>query len=100
MLDLVYDSLRQSRLLEADRLLATLLLQRPRDPEVHRARAIAAQMAGRVDVAIEALRTAVDLDPASAALQMEFGQLLASNGHVVEGIETFRRVTVLQPALA
>lgn len=100
MLDLVYDSLRQSRLLEADRLLATLLQQRPRDPEVHRARAIAAQMAGRIDVAIDALRTAVDLDPASVALQMEFGQLLASNGHVVEGIETFRRVTGLQPGLA
>ncbi len=100
MLDLVYESLRQSRLLEADRLLATLLLQRPRDPEVHRARAVAAQMAGRIDVAIEALRTAVDLDPASVALQMEFGQLLASNGHVDEGVETFRRVTGLQPGLA
>ena len=100
MLELVYDHLRQSRLPEADRLIAALLLQRPHDPGVHRARAIAARMAGRIDVAIEAMRTGVDLDPASAALQMEFGQLLASNGHVDEGIETFRRVTVLQPALA
>ena len=100
MLELVYDNLRQSRLLEADRLLTTLLQQRPRDPAVHRARAIAAQMAGRVDIAIEAMRSAADLDPASVALQMEFGQLLASNGNLDEGIETFRRVTALQPALA
>lgn len=95
----VYALLQQSRLLEAEQALALLLQQVPRDPGVQRARAVAAQMGGRIEESIEAMRTATGLDPDSVTLQMEFGQLLASSGHADESIDAFRRVTALQPAL-
>ena len=95
----VYDHLRQSRLPEAEQLLVSLLQQTPRDPAVHRAHAVLAQSAGRIDHALQAMRTAVELAPDAVALLMEFGQLLASNGHADEAVDVFRRATALQPAL-
>jgi tetratricopeptide (TPR) repeat protein len=95
----VYALLQQSRLPEADRLLTASLLQAPRDPALHRARAVAAQMGGRLDAAIDAMRTAVALAPEAAALRMELGQLLASTAQVDEAIAAFRQATLLQPDL-
>lgn len=97
-LERVYDYLRQSRLLEAEQTLAPLLQQAPRDPAVHRAHAVLAQSAGRIDQALQAMRTAVALAPDAIPLLMEFGQFLASNGHADEAADVFRRVTTLQPA--
>ena len=97
-LERVYDYLRQSRLLEAEQILAPLLQQAPRDPALHRAYAVLAQSAGRIEEALQAMRTAVELEPDSVPLSMEFGQFLASNGHADKAVEAFRRVTVLQPA--
>lgn len=94
----VYDHLRQSRLLEAGQALAPLLQLAPRDPAVHRARAVLAQSAGRNDEALQAMRTAVGLAPDAVPLLMEFGQFLASTGHADEAVDTFRRVVALQPA--
>ena len=97
-LERVYDYLRQSRLLEAEQALASLLQQAPRDPALHRAHAVLAQSAGRIDQALHAMRTAAALAPDAVPLLMEFGQFLASNGHADEAVDTFRRVTALQPA--
>lgn len=95
----VYALLQQSRLLEAEQVLAMLTQEAPQNPALHRARAVAAQMGGRLDDAIEAMRMAAGLDPDSVALRMELGQLLASSGHTLDAIDAFRRVTVLQPGL-
>ena len=95
----VYALLQQSRLLEAEQALTLLTQEVPQNPALHRARAVAAQMGGRLDGAIEDMRVAAGLDPDSVALQMEYGQLLASNGHALDAIDAFRRVTVLQPGL-
>lgn len=97
-LERVYDHLRHSRLPEAEQALAPLLQQMSRDPAVHRAHAVLAQSAGRNDLALQAMRTAVGLAPDAVPLLMEFGQLLASTGHADESVETFRRVATLQPA--
>ncbi len=98
-LERVYDYLRQSRLLEAEQTLAPLLQQAPRDPALHRAHAVLAQSAGRIDEALRAMRIAVELAPDSVPLSIEFGQFLASNGHAGEAVDAFLRVTALQPAL-
>ena len=95
----VYALLQQSRLQDAGHALSLLALRMPQDPALHRARAVAAQMGGHLDAAIDAMRTAVALQPDSVALQMEFGQLLASSAHADESVEAFRRVTALQPAM-
>lgn len=95
----VYDYLRQSRLLEAEQALAPLLQQAPRDPAVHRAHAVLAQSAGRIEQALQAMRTAVGLAPDAVPLLMEFGQFLASTGHVDEAADVFLRITTLQPTL-
>lgn len=95
----VYDHLRQSRLLEAEQALAPLLHQTPRDPAVHRAHAVLAQSAGRIDQALLAMRTAVELAPKAVPLLLEFGQFLASTGHADEAADAFRRVAALQPTL-
>ncbi len=97
-LERVYEQLRQSRLLEAEQTLALLLRQAPQDPAVHRAHAVLAQSAGRIDQALQSMRTAVGLAPDAVPLLMESGQLLASNGYADESVAMFRRVTVLQPA--
>ena len=98
-LEQIYECLRQSRLIEAEQILTTLLQQAPHDPALHRARAVAAQMGGRIDAAIDAMRTAAERAPESAALRMELGQLLASAVQVEAAIAAFRQATVLQPTL-
>jgi tetratricopeptide (TPR) repeat protein len=95
----VYALLQQSRLQEAGQALSLLTLRAPRDPAVHRARAVAAQIAGRPDAAIDAMRTAVELAPGAAALWMELGQLLASAMQIDEAIAAFRRATAQHPDL-
>jgi tetratricopeptide (TPR) repeat protein len=95
----VYALLQQSRLQEAGQALSLLTLQAPRDPAVHRARAVVAQMGGRPDAAIDAMRMAVGLAPGAAALWMELGQLLASAMQIDEAIAAFRRATAQQPDL-
>ncbi len=95
----VYALLQQSRLLEAGHALALLTQQAPYDPALHRARAVAAQMGGQLDVAIDAMRTAVELAPGAAALRVELGQLLASAERVDEAIDAFQQATTQQPEL-
>lgn len=95
----VYALLQQSRLLEAEQALTLLAQQAPQAPALHRARAVAAQMGGRVDAAIDAMRTAVELAPDAAALRVELGQLLASAVRIDEAILAFQQATALQPGL-
>jgi tetratricopeptide (TPR) repeat protein len=95
----VYALLQQSRLLEAEHALTLLAQQVPRDPALHRARAVAAQMSGRLDVAIDAMRAAVELAPDAAALRMELGQLLASTMRIDEAIAAFQQAAARQPDL-
>ena len=95
----IYALLQQSRLIEVEPLLTALLQQAPHDPAVHRAHAVAAQMSGRIDTAIDAMRTAAELAPESAALRMELGQLLASAAQVEAAIAAFTQATALQPTL-
>lgn len=95
----VYALLQQSRLLEAEQSLTLLAQEAPQAPALHRARAVAAQMGGRVDAAIEAMRTAVQLAPDAAALRVELGQLLASAERIEEAIAAFQQATALQPDL-
>lgn len=97
LLDQVYDHLRQSRLVEAERLLLDLAQRTPGDPAVHRARAVAAQMGGRVDAAIDALGRAVALAPDVPMLRLEFGQLLGSAQRGEEALMQFQAATALQP---
>lgn len=97
LLDQVYDHIRQSRLVEAERLLLDLVQRAPGDPAVHRARAVAAQMGGRVDAAIDALGRAVALAPDVPMLRLEFGQLLASAQRGEEALVQFQAATALQP---
>lgn len=95
----VYALLQQSRLLEAEQALTLLAQQAPQEPALHRARAVAAQMGGRVDAAIDAMRTAVELAPDAAALRMELGQLFASAVRIDEAIAAFQQAATLQPDL-
>ncbi len=95
----IYGLLQQSRLLEAEETLALLSQRAPLDPSVHRARAVAAQMGGRLDDAIDAMRMAAELAPDAAALRMELGQLFASAMRVEEAIAAFRQAAILQPTL-
>jgi tetratricopeptide (TPR) repeat protein len=95
----VYALLQQSRLLEAEQALTLLAQLAPRDPALHRARAVAAQMGGRIDAAIDAMRTAVELAPDAAALRMELGQLLASAMRIDEAIAAFQQAAARQPDL-
>lgn len=98
-LEHIYQCLRQSQLPEADRAIAALLTQAPHEAGVHRARAVAAQMGGRMDIALEAMRTAVALAPDAVELQVEFGQLLAASGHFDDAIAMFNKALTLQPEL-
>lgn len=98
-LDHIYECLRQSRLLDAEQALAALLTQMPHEPAVHRAHAVAAQMGGRMDVAIDAMRTAVGLAPDIPVLQLEFGQLLAGVGRFDEALVAFDTAVTQQPDL-
>lgn len=96
----VYDYLRESRVLEAERLLNPLLQEFAQDPAVHRARAALAQVTGQMDLAVEAMQTASRLQPHDAVLLMELGQSLAAAGRVEEAIAAFRRTIEIQPDLA
>lgn len=69
----------------------------PQDSETHRARAVAAHAAGRVDDAIAEMRTAASFAPDAVSLRIELGQMLASAGHVDEAICAFREATELRP---
>lgn len=95
----LYEYLRQARVPEAERLLAQLLQEFPRDCAVHRARAALAQASGRLDVAVEAMAQAVELAPLDATLRTEFGQTQAAAGQIDAAIATFSRATELQPEL-
>lgn len=95
----LYDLLRQSRLLEAELALAALLRDAPQVPAVHRARAAVAQSAGRIDQAVDAMRTAVALAPEDAALQLELGQVLGAAGRIDEAIAAFRGAAAAKPDL-
>jgi len=93
----VYEYLRASRLHEAERLLDTLIRSAAPTPELHRARAVAAQMGGRIDAAIGAMGEAVKLAPADPVLHLEYGQLLASAQRGEAAAEAFARAAQLQP---
>jgi tetratricopeptide (TPR) repeat protein len=93
----IYEFLRQSRALEAERLLAQLLQESPNEPGVHRARAALAQSAGRMDVAVEAMVRAVELAPFDATLRMELGQTQAAAGQIDAAIASFSRAAEFQP---
>jgi tetratricopeptide (TPR) repeat protein len=95
----LYDLLRQSRLLEAERALAALLRDAPQVPAVHRARAAVAQSAGRIGEAVDAMRTAAALAPDEAPLRLELGQVLAAAGRIDEAIDAFRQTAALKPDL-
>ena len=98
-LERIYACLQQSRLLEAEQLLTASLLLAPREPALHRARAVAAQMSGRLEAAIDAMRTAVALAPGAAGLQMELGQLFASAAQPEPAVAAFRQAAMLQPEM-
>lgn len=96
----LYALLQQSRMLEAEQAMQTLLRDFPQQPAVYRGLATLQQMAGRHDAAIEAMRIAVSLAPGEATLQLDLGQVLASVGRADEAITAFSRAVEWQPGLA
>lgn len=85
---------------EAERLLARLVRERPDDPAVHRALALAAMRVGDVPRAVAHLREAIARAPGSGLLQCELGRVLAQSGRFEESLACFERATRLRPDLA
>ena len=93
----VHEYLRRSQPLQAAQALAPLLRDHPREPAVHHAQAMLAQLGGQPDVAIEAMRTAVRLAPEAPELRLALGQTLASSGRIDEATAAFRDAVALRP---
>lgn len=92
----VHEYLRRSQPLQAAQALAPLLRDHPREPAVHHAQAVLAQITGQPDVACEAMRTAVRLAPEVPELRLALGQVLASTGRIDEAIAAFREAIGLR----
>lgn len=85
------------RMLEA---LRTVLAESPAHPDALRLQAVALQLAGRTEDAIDLLGKALALHPANALLHNALGGILVEAGRTDDAMAALRRACKLQPGLA
>jgi len=76
---------------EAQTLLLHASKVQPRDGEVQYYLAQAYHLNGQDDLAIKAIRTSLKLEPANAAIQQKYGELLCSSGNNQDGLRWLLR---------
>jgi len=93
-------ALESGRVDEAEREIAPVVARFPRQPEVLRLFASVESLRGRNDMAILAMRRAVEQRPRDALYQNTLGTILADAGAYDEAIAALRRCCEIEPALA
>ncbi len=93
-------ALESGRVDEAEREIAPVVARFPRQPEVLRLFASVESLRGRNDMAILAMRRAVEQRPRDALYQNTLGTILADAGAYDEAITALRRCCEIEPALA
>ena len=93
-------ALESGRVDEAEREIALVAQRFPRQAEVLRLFASVESRRGRHDMAILAMRRAVEQRPGDALYQNTLGTVLAEAGHYDEAIAALRRCCEIEPRLA
>ena len=96
-LSAAYACLQRGQVADAERIVHALMRTGPDDPALHRAHAAVAQAMGRMEVAVQAMRTAVALAPQDARLRLELGQALGAAGDQAAAADAFLASAALRP---
>jgi tetratricopeptide (TPR) repeat protein len=90
---------RAGRLADAETIYRQILAQLPNHADAHHLLGVLASQAGRMDLAVEHIRRAVDINPDTAEFHLNFGEILRQTGNLDEALVHVRRAIELRPTM-